>query len=282
MSYTNSFKKQQYEVTASIVTYNNNREILLQAIQSFLNTELNVHLFIVDNSPVNSLENLIKDDRVTYIFNNANIGFGAAHNIAIVRALPLTQYHLVLNPDVYFGPDVLGKLVNMMDANPSVGLAMPKVLYPDNTVQHLCKLLPTPKELFLRRFMKWDKKALEKSNHIYELRFTNYDKQMTVPYLSGCFMFLRTSALQDVGLFDERIFMYSEDLDLSRRIHQKYDTVFYPEAKVYHHFAKGSHKSLRLLWYAIHGNIIYFNKWGWFFDSERDKINQAVLSKLSS
>lgn len=282
MNYTNNYKGQYFAVTASIVTYKNDREVLLQAIHSFLNTELEVHLFIVDNSPTNALSDIIEDNRVTYIFNDANLGFGAAHNIAMRRALPAAPYHLVLNPDVYFGTEVLEKLVHMMNANPTVGLTMPKVLYPDDSVQYLCKLLPTPKQLFLRRFIKWDKKGLEKSNYKYELRFTNYDKRMTVPYLSGCFMFFRTSALKDVGLFDERIFMYSEDLDLSRRIHQKYDTVFFPEVKIYHHFAKGSHKSLKLLWYAIHGNIIYFNKWGWVFDRERDKINQAVLSKLSS
>ncbi|WP_238395861.1 glycosyltransferase family 2 protein [Pontibacter pudoricolor] len=86
----------------------------------------------------------------------------------------------------------------------------------------------------------------------------------------------------EVGLFDERIFMYSEDMDLSRRMHQKFRTVYYPEAKVYHHFAKGSHRSLKLLWYALHGNIVYFTKWGWLSDPERNQVNQNILSKLTS
>nr|WP_028950943.1 hypothetical protein [Sulfurihydrogenibium subterraneum] len=61
---------------------------------------------------------------------------------------------------------------------------------------------------------------------IYELRFTGYNKIMEVPYLSGCFMFIRTKVLEKVGLFDERFFMYLEDTELSRRIHKVSKTIF--------------------------------------------------------
>ena len=97
---------------------------------------------------------------------------------------------------------------------------------------------------------------------------------MNVPVLSGCFMFLRTSALKDVGLFDENIFMYLEDTDLSRRIHTKYKTIFYPKVQITHEYAKESNKSKKLLKYHIQSAIYYFNKWGWVFDKQRDEINQ--------
>ncbi|MFD2512658.1 glycosyltransferase family 2 protein [Pontibacter locisalis] len=268
------------KITASIVTYNNDRKVLLQAIQSFLNTSLQVHLYLIDNSPTDKLKDLIEEERVTYIFNDANIGFGAAHNVAMRAALQESEYHLVLNPDVYFAAGTLEKLYSFMSQNTDVGLVIPKVLYPDGSIQYLCKLLPTPNDLILRRFIKWNKQKLKKNNEQFELRFTGYKKQMEVPYISGCFMFLRNSVLEKTGLFDDRIFMYSEDLDLSRRIHLQSRTVFYPEATIYHHFAKGSHKSLKLLWYAIHGNCIYFNKWGWFSDPERDEINKKVLMQF--
>ncbi|MBC5774892.1 glycosyltransferase family 2 protein [Pontibacter sp. KCTC 32443] len=272
----------QYSITASIVTYNNNPEVLQEAIASFLDTELPVQLYLVDNSPTDALRALCTDARIIYIFNNKNVGFGAGHNIAMREALDKAPYHLVLNPDVYFEPGTLERLYEFMTQHTAVGLVMPKVLYPDGEVQYLCKLLPTPLQFIERRFMKWNRKRLEQQNEMFELRFTGYNKLMDVPYLSGCFMFLRTSALKEVGLFDERIFMYSEDADLSRRIHQKFRTVFYPEARIYHHFAKGSHRSIKLLWYAIHGNLVYFTKWGWLFDRERDRINKNVLSKLTA
>lgn len=270
----------KYSITASIVVYKNDRKLLHQAIKSFLNTQLPVHLYIVDNSPTNSLRDICEDKRCTYIFNNANLGFGAAHNVAMRQVLDISEYHLVLNPDVYFDATTLEKLYAFMQNQQDTGLVMPKVLYPDGSDQYLCKLLPTPFDLFLRRFMKWNKVKLEKNNNLFELRFTGYNKQMEVPYLSGCFMFLRTSALKEVGLFDEDIFMYTEDADLSRRVHLKYRTIFFPGAVIYHHFAKGSHKSKKLLWHAIYGNCVYFNKWGWFFDKERDKINKETLAKL--
>ncbi|MEZ0322734.1 MAG: glycosyltransferase family 2 protein, partial [Hydrogenothermaceae bacterium] len=188
-------------------------------------------------------------------------------------------YHLVLNPDVYFGDGVLEELYNFMEANQDVGLVMPKVLYPNGEIQYLCKLLPTPIDVFGRRFLNFGplKKFVEKRNYIYELRFTGYNKIMDVPYLSGCFMFLRTETLKEVGLFDEKIFMYFEDTDLSRRIHKKYRTVYYPNVHIYHEYAKGSYKSKKLLMYHIQSAIYYFNKWGWVFDKEREEVNKKIL-----
>ena len=61
---------------------------------------------------------------------------------------------------------------------------------------------------------------------------------MNVPYLQGSFMFLRTKALKEVGLFYERFFMYPEDIDITRRMHKKYKTIFYPEVSIHHEHAK--------------------------------------------
>ena len=267
----------QYQITASIVTYRNNREMLLKAITSFLNTSLKVKLILVDNSPTNDLQDLIADERVEYIFNNANIGFGRAHNIAIRKAIDNSKYHLVLNPDIYYEPGVLEDLFTYMESNPEVGQVMPQILYPDHQIQKLCKLLPTPMDLFLRRFFPWFPGA-EARNRVYELADCGYDKIMDIPNFSGCFMFFRTSALKKVGLFDERIFMYIEDTDLTRRMHQKFRTVFYPHVHVFHHHEKGSYKNLKLMIYHIHGAFIYFSKWGWFFDKERSKINKKIIT----
>ena len=122
---------------------------------------------------------------------------------------------------------------------------------------------------------------VNRRNEIFELRFTNYNRIMEVPYLSGCFMFLRINAIKEVGFFDENIFMYGEETDLCRRLISKnYQTIFYPEATITHEFAKGSHKSLRLTWIGIKSAIYYFNKWGWFFDVERNRINKETLKKL--
>ncbi|WP_316737868.1 glycosyltransferase family 2 protein [Pedobacter aquatilis] len=269
------------EVTACIVLYNNDIEILAKAISSFLSTDINVKLYLIDNSPTSCLKKLSKDNRIEYIHNPSNPGFGAAHNIAIKNAIKDNgKYHLVLNPDVYYDDGVLEGLISYMEGNDNVGNIMPKVLYPDGSIQYLCKLLPTPYDWIGRRFNPF-KKAVMRRNEVFELKFTGYNKVMEVPYLSGCFMFLRLDALKNIGLFDDGIFMYGEETDLCRRlIDGGYKTIFYPKLQIYHHFEKGSHKSWRLTKIGMQSAVYYFNKWGWFFDKRRSEINSQILAKL--
>lgn len=268
-------------VNVSIVIYKSNKIDVLKAINCILRSKLIKNLYIIDNSPTDELcEVSTLDYRIQYIFNNKNLGFGKAHNIAMRKSIKENvKYHIVLNPDIYFNDNVIEELYYYMEANPDVGLVMPKVLYPSGELQYLCKLLPTPFDLLFRRFMPF-KKLNDKRNNIYELRFTGYNKIMNVPYLSGCFMFLRTKALEDVGLFDEKFFMYLEDTDLCRRLHKKYKTIFYPHTTIFHEFTKGSYKSKKLLMIHIMSAIAYFNKWGWFFDKERDEINKKFLKNF--
>lgn len=228
-------------------------------------------ILLIDNSPseTNDFQNL----PVTYIFSGKNIGYGAAHNIAIRKTIENDiPYHLVVNPDIAFEPAILAKIERFMNNNSDIGLLMPKILYPTGEIQYLCKLIPTPFDLIFRRFLpeKWTRKRTEK----FELRSSGYNQIMDVPYLSGCFMFLQSEALKEVGLFDERFFMYPEDIDLTRRIHRKYRTVFYPEVEVIHHHAQGSYVNGKLLYIHISNMIKYFNKWGWIFDKERREINE--------
>jgi len=267
-------------LTASIVLYKPDSEIAAKAINSALSSPLISKLYVLDNSPVKSDVSMCSDDRVEYIFNESNLGFGSAHNIALTGAIALNStYHLVINPDVYFENGTIKKMVDFMDNNEDVGLLSPKILYPDGSIQHLCKLLPSPWQLILRRFLPF-KMFLDKHNEVYELRFAGYDKIMDVPYLSGCFMFLRTKVLERIGLFDERFFIYFEDVDLCRRINRHSRTVYFPEATIYHYYEKGSYKNIKLLQYHVTSAIKYFNKWGGIFDRNRQEVNTKTLCKL--
>lgn len=271
----------ELQISGSIVLYKNDKEVR-KPILDFLNSSLSIKLFLVDNSPTNQLQTdlaeLIKDKRVEYIFNNANIGFGAGHNIAIRKTIDCAPYHLVLNPDVSFEPKVLNSLYSYMQENREVGMVMPKVLYPGGEVQYACKLLPTPSDLIFRRFL--PSRLIRKKTEHFELRKMGYNREMEVPYLSGCFMFLRTEALKKVGLFDERFFMYPEDIDLTRRMYKEYKTMFYPDVSIVHEHGQGSYKSIRLLFIHITNMIRYFNKWGWIFDKERKKVNKKILAQF--
>lgn len=260
------------EISASIVIYKNDCRMLKKAINSFLDTDLKVKLYLIDNSPIDEIRPICNDVRLEYVFNNANIGFGAGHNIAIKKSLGLSKYHLISNPDIYFAKGNLEKLYEFMENNKNVGLVMPKILYPDDSLQYLCKKLPTPFDLIGRRFIpSFLKPFFQERLDSFEFKERNYNEIMEVPCLSGCFMFIRTKVFKEIGMFDERFFMYLEDADLCRRIGEKYKTVYYPEAVVYHKYAKGSYRSKKLLKIHIISAIKYFNKWGWFSDKDRKK-----------
>lgn len=269
------------QINASIVLYHNKIDQLIKVINSFLDTTLNVRLYLIDNSSSDELkfvQNL--DDRIEYIFNNANLGYGSAHNIAMKKSIDdSVPYHLVLNPDVYFENNVLESIFNYMQNNQDVGLLMPKVLYPNGTLQPLCKLLPTPLDLFARRFIPV-KSFVEKINKRYQLDFFDYEQKAEIPFLSGCFMFLRTDILKKNCLFDENFFMYLEDADLTRRIGRIAKTIYYPNVSIYHEYQRGAHNNKKLLWIFIRSTFTYFKKYGWFFDLERKKINEMTLKRL--
>jgi len=164
-----------------------------------------------------------------------------------------------------------------MQQNANVGSVMPKVLYKNGETQYLCKRLPSPADLFARRFFpKSMKIILNKFLSAYELRDKDYNAIMDVPNLSGCFMFIRTSIFTNVGLFDEQYFMYLEDTDLCRRINKYYRTIYYPLETITHGYSKASYKNLKLTKYHLNSSIRYFNKWGWFKDKNRVMINNTI------
>jgi len=265
-------------LNASIVLYNHLVSEITPLIQNLQNSGVVKSIYLIDNSPCSTPE--FETLNVNYIFNNKNLGYGAAHNIAIKKSLEQNiPYHLVINPDITFEPSILEKIGNYMNQHMDIGHIMPKVYYPNGEIQYLCKLVPTPFDLIFRRFLpkRWTKSRIDR----FELRNSGYNKIMDVPYLSGCFMFLRTDALKNVGLFDERFFMYPEDIDITRRIHKKFRTVFYPEVSIVHHHAQSSYINFKMLMIHMWNMTKYFSKWGWIFDKERKKINKKTLELLN-
>ncbi len=139
----------------SIVLYKTNISKVSKTINSCLTSSLDLNLFLIDNSPTDDHRILANNNqRIKYIFNPTNLGFGAAHNIALKKSMEANKkYHVIINPDVYFDKGVLETLHDYMESNPDVGLVMPKILYPNGAIQYLCKLVPTPADLFFRRFI---------------------------------------------------------------------------------------------------------------------------------
>lgn len=267
------------KLSASIVVYKTDRSQLRQVIDCYLKSVDSGHLMVIDNSPTDQLRQMCNSPRIDYLFNGQNLGYGKAHNIALRRSIDHSKYHLVLNPDVYFEPDTLQKIIRFMESHPQAALVMPKVFSDKGELQMLCKLLPTPLNLATRRFFPFQS-WFQKLNNTYEMKSTGYDHVMNVPFLSGCFMFMSTSALKQVGLFDERFFLYAEDTDLSRRLHERFQTLFFPGAEIQHVHARGSYKDFWLTLQNLKSACQYFHKWGWFFDADRKAINQRAQMQV--
>jgi len=262
-------------ISASLVLYENSPEVYSHAITSFLNGVNDGVLVISDNSKIPLVHPLFNHSRVIYIFNDANLGFGAAHNVAIAAIPKYSHFHLILNPDIRFDLDVIRHLVAVMESNAGIGALMPRINFPDGSLQRLCKLLPTPINLIFRRFIPI-KSIQNKINTTYELYDLPQDKLIDVPMISGCFLLVRTDLLKNLRGFDERYFMYLEDVDLIRRIGDVAKVTYDPRVSVTHDYAKGSYRNLKLLGYHLTSAIRYFNRWGWLFDLDRKKRNESI------
>jgi GT2 family glycosyltransferase len=265
-------------ITASIVIYHPHKDMLVTLLDCVKKSNSVDKLWVIDNAP--KPDNAWVKTYLPYIeyIENENTGYGHAHNIALRKAVESgSTYHVVLNPDIEFAPDALKGLAAYMDSRADAGWVMPKIIYPNGEIQYLCKKLPTPFNLFLRRFLPaWN--WVKKMDADFELRHTGYNKEMNVPFLSGCFMFLRVETISKHQLyFDERFFMYCEDLDLSRRFHAVSKTMFNPAVTIIHNHERASYKSKKLLLCHVQSACKYFCKWGWIFDKERKRFNKENI-----
>lgn len=265
-------------LTISIVTYHTETDELVSCLAS-LDLSVVDKVYVIDNGSEERLREFCRNYPFIEYHGRPNLGYGTGHNFAIRESLKRgSDYHLVLNSDVRFDVSVLPQAIEYMDANPEVGLLHPAVYYPDGRIQHTVRLLPTPIDVFGRRFL--PNRLFEKRNRYYTLADADRSRSMNVPNHQGSFMFLRTSVLREIGLFDERFFMYPEDMDLTRRIHERYRTMYWPGISVIHDHRAASYSDLHMLSIHIRNMIRYFNKWGWFFDRKRRFFNRSLLSSL--
>lgn len=267
----------KYLLTASIVTYNNDCELLTKAISTFLESSLSVHLYIVDHSPHDDIKLLCHDERISYLHTGQNLGFGKGHNIILREHDKIGEFHLVLNPDIVIQEGTLEYLVAYLQQNKNVGMVMPEILNPDDSLQLLPKLFPHPLNLLLRYFPFFPKWTARLDGR-YMMTEISHALPFDVGIVSGCFMLMR-SIITEKALFDERFFMYFEDFDLSRRVGRHWSLQMVPNVAVYHDYERGSHKGFFLFKTMVFSMIKYFNKYGWCFDNERTRRNNILYDK---
>jgi GT2 family glycosyltransferase len=224
------------DLSISVVTYRT-PELLRHCLTAVATERPSIELevFVIDNGSDAETAALIGDEFgwVRLIANTSNVGFGAAHNQALRQARG--RYWLVLNSDAVPTPGALRTLIDFMDANPRVAVAGPRLRYPDGAVQPSRRRFPTPATLFfestqLQRL--WPENGVLRRYYVLD---RSDDVVQDVDWVVGACLCVRASAAAQVGLFDERFFMYSEELDWCRRFRVAgWRIVFVPSAEVMH------------------------------------------------
>jgi GT2 family glycosyltransferase len=269
-------------VGASIVLYQTPLT-RIEGLLSDLDASGVAQLYVIDNTPgreparARAPHVAAEDARVAARFPTLelhrpgkNLGYGRGHNIAIERSTLAHKYHLISNPDITLGEDTLAVLHDFMESHPEVGLCMPKLLGPDGEMQYCCRRSPVALDYISQLLLpgSWGRRRKDS----LEMRAYDYEHVMEVPCLSGCFMFFRSEVLQHLGGFDQRFFLYFEDMDLSVRARKLGKNVYYPYTWVVHERQSAHRKSFRLKARFAASACRYFAKWGWLSSRADDDV----------
>jgi GT2 family glycosyltransferase len=267
-------------ITASIVVYNNPIDQIQQCIES-LQADVSVHVLLVDNSENKGGYAGLAAEDVEILDAPGNVGFGRGHNVVLDRLSALnSDTHLVVNPDIVVKPGCVQAVADVLRQRKDVALVGPRVVSPDGVLYRSCKLLPTPWNLFARRFA--PRQLYAAADASYELQAFDYGTELQLHSLSGAFLAFRSDVFTALGGFDPRYFMYVEDVDICRRASRVGKVIFLPQAEVVHEHGKGSYRSWRLLREHMRSAILYFNRFGWFADAERRLLNKETLARVNA
>ncbi len=249
-------------LSACLVLYHSGDEAF-QALQCIQNADLEVAVYLSDNSPEEMTAERLKwaFHGITLLPQEKNIGFGRAHN-AVLPYLK-SKYHLIMNPDVSFDPSLLRRMVTYMEAHPNIAILTPRVLNEDGTEQFLPKkrisvhyLLGGLLENYGKLFRRWRED------------FTMADMEITRPvpveFATGCFLLIRTEIFARLNGFDPRFFLYQEDSDLSRRVLEEKlgSIVYHPDMVVTHRWARENTRTFKGRLRQMRSAAKYFMKWG--------------------
>lgn len=226
-------------------------------------------IIVVDNASSDGTGALLaeKYPHVKFIQAPANLGFAAGNNLGIREAKG--RYVMLMNPDITVRPGSIDALLDFMGANPDVGIAGPKLIKPDGTLDPSCYRFPTHMVPAYRRTplgrLPFGREAIAR------YLMDDYDREDTadVDWLLGAVLVVRREALEAVGPLDERFFLYFEDTDWCRRFWASgWRVVYFAGAKMVHYHER---LSAQVAWFIgpfrrstrvhIASWIKYFAKW---------------------
>ncbi len=203
------------------------------------------HVIVVDNASADGSAAMVRAEfpAVELIANTDNRGFAAACNQGI--AASKEDFIFILNPDTLITTAALQTLLDVMQAEPRTGACGPRIVNPDGSLQPSCRRFPTLPRLLLDEFGLGKLFPHSKLFGGYRMTWWAHDQLREVDQLMGAALLLRRAALEQVGTFDERFFMYYEEVDLCLRLRDAgWKVLFVPAAEVMHHGGQSARQVL--------------------------------------
>lgn len=265
--------------TISLVVYYPDLHLLTDVLHSLLQALKQAqqdkrldtyYLQLVDNSGAPTLSSLRStldqswQGCYSIIESAENLGYGRGHNLALQQQCG--DYHLVLNPDVLLDVAAISACISCLQQEPRAGMITPICHRADGTQEWLCKAYPTLLVLLLRGFApSWLRRLFARQLAAYDLSTLVNQQRNDVLIASGCFMFFRRQALQDIEGFCAQFFLYFEDFDLCLRLRQEWQIVFCPAARIVHFGGHSAKKGYQHILMFARSARLFFNRYGWRF-----------------
>ncbi len=265
------------DLSIIIVSWNT-RDLLKECLDSIYKYTSNItfEVIVVDNASSDGSVDLVKKmfPQVHVIANDYNAGFTKANNQGI--KISNGKYIAILNPDTRLIENVFGPLVEIMKKQNDIGAIGPKILSGDGTsIQYVCaRKLPTP-YLDLINNLKLDKKFPNLFSGIYMYNW-DHNNSRFVELISGACMVIRKKTIEDIGLFDEKQFMYADDLDMCKRILEGRWKIYYHANVSIIHYGGESSKKIK-----IFTNIAMLESKYYYYQKHHGK-NYAIIFCLQT
>ena len=248
----------------SIVIVNwNTRHILFDCLKSVYeqSVDSSLEVIVIDNASSDGSAEMVKKDfpQITLIENSENLGFAAANNQGI--EISKGRYVLLLNPDTLILDNAINKTLYFADAHPESAVVGCRVLNPDRTLQPTCFMFPSILNMLLSTTYLY--RLFPKSRFFGRERMTWWDRSdiREVDVVTGCFMLVRREAIEQVGLLDERFFVYGEETDWCYRFKKAgWKVMFTPCAEIIHLGGQSTQKKATAMVVQLRKSILQFMK----------------------
>lgn len=227
-----------FDIELSIIIVNwNTCQLLCECLSSIhqFYHDMNWEVIVVDNDSSDNSSERVRTEFpwAQVIESSENLGFARANNLGYARAQG--RHILFLNPDTSFINDSLKQCINFYDQSPNAGLVGCRLLNSDLTLQPGCYMFPG---LFAYTFINLGLHILLPCplRRNWMLKNSDFDDILKVDWMRGAFMLISREKLERIGMFDEQIFMYGEDMDLCLRAKQRdYQNYYFPHTQIIHH-----------------------------------------------